>query len=155
MQHGMFFSNPVAHAFVKMFDHHLAIATAKAAMLKRPPPSTSRSSSIIIPEPKKAARLAPPSTVPAPSTPASSSNAVKIPQFEVQELKWIDDGDFEDPEKSTIELRSQVLAAANECMAKQNAPTTISSYESVLNSVVMGAQTKLQTSLLPRTPRTS
>ena len=45
--------------------------------------------------------------------------------------------------------RQLVLASANECLAKQNAASTISSYESLRNSLVGDAQRQLETTLLP------
>ena len=62
-----------------------------------------------------------------------------------------DTKDREDPiiDEQTTNIRVQVLNTVNICLAKQNAPSTIVSYEAILNKEVGYAQDKMDTVLLP------
>jgi hypothetical protein len=120
-----------------MLNFHLEVAAAKAAVERKDVitagsagrhapsnPSSSRAFTSAFPhdneEGKKKAVV---------ST-ASSSKAIKITQFVLGDIHW-DTKDKEDSlidEQTTI-IRAQVLNTVNNCLAKQNTPSTILCYE--------------------------
>jgi hypothetical protein len=85
----------------------------------------------------------------APRNLPSSSTSITIPQFSMGSIQW-DPKEKDTPvDEQTTDIRNEVLNTVNSCLAKQNAPSTICSYEAVLNKEVGYAQTKLDTILLP------
>ena len=74
----------------------------------------------------------------------------KIPQFSINSMKW-DDTAYEDfpVDSETAAVRSQVLDTVNSCLAKQNAPSTIITYEALLKKEVGEAEAQLDAKFLP------
>ena len=140
-----------------MLNFHLEVAAAKAAV-ERPDviragsagrhvpstPSSSRAFTSAFPHNKEEGKKK------VVESTASSSKAIKITQFVLGDIKW-DTKDREDSiiDEQTTNIRAQVLNTVNICLAKQNAPSTIVSYEAILNKEVGYAQDKMDTVLLP------
>ena len=137
------------------------MAAAKAALLNRPPPQK-RPSSQPLPTSKKTMSSSSLSTPGQPSSfntaagtqpsslPASSQNdTIRIPQFRIDNLQWVEECNDEALDPTIAITRERVRATANQCLSRQNAVSTMATYDSLLNSMVGEAQKRLQTSLLP------
>ena len=137
-----------------MFNFHLEVAAAKAAI--------ARAKTKPMPRPVRAIKLSPPppqfnpddskrkrNNSPNRGSASQSSSAIRIPNFSVSEFDWNGDETEFPIDEETKMVRRQVLQSVNECLTKQNAPSTILSYESILNKEVGEAQNLLDTILLP------
>ena len=154
------FAQSCTSLLVIMLARQLAMEAARAAIRSKPSPpkrpgmhpsqngkrraSTSSSSSQMPSSLPTAAGIS------AQDNPSISyDKSIIIPQLHIDNLQWIEDDDESPPLPAVSATRKLVLATANECLAKQNAASTIATYESLLNSLVGDAQRQLQTTLLP------
>ena len=132
-----------------MSSFYLKVAAVKAAMAKeKVKPAT------ILPTTMASSISTRPPSVPpkkrkVDNEPGQSSSSILIPNFQVADMKWDVGGDKVPIEDETALLRKQVLLTVNDCLTRQNAPSTIAAYESILNKEVGEAQVKLNTTLLP------
>ena len=142
-----------------MFNIHLEIAAAKAAAVAKRQPSHTSSNGFPVAyknsdNTRKFTQAFPATDSDNPKrdrlvSSSPSSSAIQIPNFTVAPTIWEKEGEEEAVDKVTNELRGHVMNTINTCLSKQNAPSTINSYESILNKEVGEAQVRLNVRLLP------
>jgi hypothetical protein len=140
-----------------MLNFHLEVAAAKAAVSRKPVPATGSVGKHVPSKPSSSRSFT--SAFPHDDDEGKTKSvggapliakAIKIPQFTLGTIQW-DTKEKEDSlvDEQTTNIRNQVLNTVNSCLARQNAPSTISSYEAILNKEVGYAQDKMNTILLP------
>ena len=154
-----------------MFSHHLAIAAAREAVDNQKKAQPKASHRIVANGRAPSSTLGPTASplVPASrtfssafpgkqsdfalkpgiSTASSSAREIQIPQFLINSLEWDPPGAEFPADQETTEVRTKVMQTLNDCLTKQNAASTICTYEAILNKEVGEAQRQLDMLLLP------
>ena len=128
----------------------LAVAAAKAAMVdpnkqvKRPSP---KQQAVVVQG--RTSRPAVAKRLKVDNNPSSSSGRITIPNFRIQDLDFDGPGGAFPESADVLQERSAAIEAINTCLSNQNAPTTINTYESLVNQEVVPAQLALDSVLLP------
>ena len=128
----------------------LAVAAAKAAMVDPIKKDKRPIAKLLAEVPQgRASTKAAAKKIKVDNSPASSSGKYTIPNFHIQGLDFDGPGGAFPESANVLQERSDAIEAINTCLSSQNAPSTIKTYESLVNQEVGPAQLALDTVLLP------